>query len=182
MDNIKIQIIGNGVELTVGEITDLQSNYILSHQIECGKIIPLFNENFTLDYKNWSEVNDISHLFGSTYKKGSNILLTINGDASVVSDFNEEKTSVNILDFKNYILSIKHIQGNILTYEFNVENFDINKLNFLVGDLNSLLWGELIYGIKYDGVTQDNILSEINEVEFENMVYKNNTVIPIQKN
>jgi hypothetical protein len=182
MDNIKIQIIGNGVELTVGEITDLQSNYILSHQIESNKIIPLFNENFTLDYKNWFEVNDVCHLFGSTYKNASNILLTINGDTSVISDFSEERTSVNILGFKNYILSIKHIQGNILTYEFNVQNFDINKLTFLVEDLNSLLWGELIYGIKYDGVTQNNILSEINEVEFESMVFKNNTVMPIQKN
>lgn len=182
MDNIKIQIIGSGADLAIGEITDMQINYILSHQIECNKIIPLFNENFTIDYKNWIEVSEVCRLLGSTYKSGSSLIITINGNSTIINEFNEEKINVDISTFKNYMLSVKHVQGNILTYEFSVENFDVNKLTFLVKDLNSLFWGDLIYGIKYDGVIQSSVLTEVSEVEFENIIYKKNTVIPIQKN
>jgi hypothetical protein len=180
MDSIKIEILGNGAKVTVGELTDQQTNYIIAHQTECNKIVPLFDESFTVKYKNWEEVDDVCNLFGSTYKSGSEILLTVNGVTSTIENFNEDRRIVNIENDKNYILSISHVYGNILTFEFGIENFDESKISFLVDDLNSLLWGELIYGIKYDNIIIDSV-STSNEIEFENILFKNNTCLPIQK-
>lgn len=182
MDNIKIEILGSGAKLAVGELTTLQSNYILTHQIECNKIIPLFNEDFTITYKNWNDVDDICNILGSSYEIRSKILLTVNGVTNFINNFNEERSFVNVVNDKNYMISISHVHGNISTFEFSVENFDETKLTFLVNDLNSLLWGEIISGIKYDGIVQYSVSSETVETEFENILYKNDVITPIQKN
>lgn len=180
MDNIKIQLKGSGSVLTVGELTNNQVNYIISHQNDCGKSIPFINDDFTVIYKNWKDVNDICNISGASYEGSSVISLTVNEETKAISKFREERNFLEINQSGNYILSISHTQ-NILTFEFTVENFDENKLTFLVKDLNDLLWGELIYGIKYDDIIMNITFSEHTEDEFENIIYKNNTVFPIQK-
>ena len=78
-------------------------------------------------------------------------------------------------------MSLQHLNGVIFKYEFDVENFDETKLDFLIKDINSLLWGELIYGVKYD----NQLLNSVDEINvnyyFENILIKNNIVSPIQK-
>ena len=180
MDNIKIEIIGTGAKLTVGELTTRQANYIMSNQTECNTVIPLFNNDYTFTYKNWNDLDDVCNMFGSSYEIRSGILLTVNGVTNVIDNFNEERSFVNIINDKNYMLSISHIYGNISTFEFSVENFDEAKLTFLVNDLNSLLWGEIISGIKYDSIVQHSVSSETTETEFENILYRNGTIMPIQ--
>ena len=78
-------------------------------------------------------------------------------------------------------MSLQHLNGIIFKYEFETENFDETKLVFLIKDINSLFWGELIYGLEYD----NNILTSIDEINvnyyFENILIKNDIVSPIQK-
>jgi len=182
MDNIKIEIKGNGVKLTGGKLSDLQVGYILSNQTECNTIIPLFNNDYTFTYKNWLDVNDLCNTFGASYKSGSEIFVTVNNVLSKITNFNEERNIINVDNNTNYIVSMRHLQGNILTFDFNVENYDESKLAFVVDDLNSLLWGEIICGVKYDGVIQDNVLTETTDTEFETFIFKNNNIMPIQNN
>jgi hypothetical protein len=81
----------------------------------------------------------------------------------------------------NYLISIQHLNGTIFNYEFEVDNFDETKLVFLIKNIDSLFWGELIYGLEYD----NNILTSTDEINvnyyFENILIKNNMVSPIQK-
>jgi hypothetical protein len=182
MDNIKIEIIGSGVKLTGGKLSNIQVGYILSNQTECHTVIPLFNDDHTFTYKNWLDINDLCNTYGSSYKSGSEIFLSVNNVVTKLTNFNEERNIINVDNDTNYIVSMRHLQGNILTFEFNVENYDENKLTFIVDDLNSLLWGEIIYGIKYNGQVQDNVLTETTDMQFETFIFNNNNITPIQNN
>jgi hypothetical protein len=68
-----------------------------------------------------------------------------------------------------------------MSYEFNVDNFNINLLSLMVGDLEELYWGGVIYAVKYDNQTYLGNIVSSDYYAFENMVIKNNTLIPIQK-
>lgn len=180
MDNIKIEIIGRGVEIIGGLLTNKQLGYIISHQSECNTTIPLFNDDFTITYKNWKDINDLCNTFGSTYEAGSEIILTVNNVITELTTFTEDRNFINVDNVNPYIVSMQHVYGKVLSFNFTVENFDKNKLTFLIDDLNSISWGEIICGVKYDGVLQNNLLTETTDVEFESLLFKNNNIMPIQ--
>lgn len=181
MDNIKIEFLGYGVELSIGKLTDIQSNYILTHQVECNTNIPIIDQNNQLTYKNWKEVNDFGLIYGAAYGSSCQINILLNNEPFTLSNMIETSDYILIEENSNYLMSLQHLNGVIFKYEFNVENFDETKLEFLIKDINSLLWGELIYGVKYD----NQLLTSIDETHvnyyFENILIKNGLAFPIQK-
>ena len=181
MDNIKIEFLGYGVELSIGKLTDIQSNYILTHQVECNTNIPIMDQNNQLTYKNWKEVNDFGLIYGASYGGSCQVNILVNDEPFTLSNMIETRDYILKEENSNYLMSLQHLNGVIFNYEFSVENFDESKLEFLIKDINSLLWGELIYGVKYD----NQLLSSLNETHvnyyFENILIKNDLVFPIQK-
>ena len=181
MDNIKIEFLGYGVEMTIGKLTDIQSNYILTHQMECNTNIPILDQNNQLSYKNWKDVNDFGLIYGITNGNGCQINILVNDEPYLLTNIIGKNDYILKEENNNYLMSLQHLNGIIFKYEFETENFDETKLVFLIKDINSLFWGELIYGLEYD----NNILSSIDEINvnyyFENMLIKNDIVSPIQK-
>jgi hypothetical protein len=181
MDNIKIEFLGYGVEMSIGKLTDIQSNYILTHQIECNTNIPILEQNNQVTYKNWKDVNDFGLIYGATYGSSCQINILVNNEPFILSDIIETRDNIVKEENSNYIMSLQHLNGVIFKYEFEVDNFDETKLVFLIKDINNLFWGELIYGLEYD----NNILTSTDKINvnyyFENILIKNNIVSPIQK-
>ena len=181
MDNIKIEFLGYGVEMSIGKLTDIQSNYILTHQIECNTNIPILEQNNQITYKNWKDVNDFGLIYGITNSNGCQINILVNDEPYLLSNIIEKNDYILKEENNNYLMSLQHLNGIIFKYEFETENFDETKLVFLIKDINSLFWGELIYGLEYD----NNILTSTDEINvnyyFENILIKNNMVSPIQK-
>lgn len=182
MDNIKVEFLGYGTKLSIGKLTDIQSNYILTHQVECNTNIPIMDQNNQLTYKNWEEVNDFGIIYGASYGGNScQVNILVNDEPFILSNRIETRDYILKEENSNYLMSLQHLNGIIFKYEFNVENFDENKLEFLIKDINSLFWGELIYGVKYD----NQILNNLNETHvnyyFENILIKSDLVFPIQK-
>jgi hypothetical protein len=62
-----------------------------------------------------------------------------------------------------------------------MENILKTKLDFLIKDINCLLWGELIYGVKYDNQLLSSVYESYVNYYFENILIKNDLVLPIQK-
>jgi hypothetical protein len=180
MDNIKIEFLGYGAEVTIGQLNDLQSNYILAHQIECNTNVPILDQNNQLTYENWSSVNSHASFYGASYSS-CQINILVNDEPYTLSNRVEVNDYVVKENNSNYLISIQHLNGIIFKYEFEVDNFDETKLVFLIKNIDSLFWGELIYGLEYD----NNILTSIGEINvnyhFENILIKNNMVSPIQK-
>lgn len=181
MDNVNIEIVGCGAEITVGSITGQQTNYIISHQFECNQLIPVLNSVNELTYVNWKNFDDKGHFYGSNYGDCSQINVKINGTPYSISNFSEKIESFDREIDLDYLMSINHFNGTILTYDFNVELFDPNKLVIIVKDIKNLYWGYLITGIEYDGVLLDGINGEVIQSNFENILIKDTTVYPIQK-
>lgn len=181
MDNIKIEFLGYGVEMSIGKLTDIQSNYVLTHQIECNTNIPILEQNNQVTYKDWKEVNDFGLIYGATYGSSCQINILVNNEPFILSDMIETRDNIVKEENSNYIMSLQHLNGVIFKYEFEVDNFDETKLVFLIKDIDSLFWGELIYGLEYN----NNILTSIDKINvnyyFENILIKNNIVSPIQK-
>lgn len=181
MDNIKIEFLGYGVEMSIGKLTDIQSNYIVTHQIECNTNIPILDQNNQLTYKDWKEVNDFGLIYGATYGSSCQINILVNDNPFTLSNMIETRDYIVKEENSNYIMSLQHLNGVIFKYEFEVDNFDETKLVFLIKDINSLIWGELIHGIEYD----NQLLASVDKINvnyyFENMLIKNDLVLPIQK-
>jgi hypothetical protein len=181
MDNIKIEFLGYGIEMSIGKLTDMQSNYVLTHQIECNTNIPILEQNNQVTYKDWKEVNDFGLIYGATYGSSCQINILVNNEPFILSDMIETRDNIVKEENSNYIMSLQHLNGVIFKYEFEVDNFDETKLVFLIKNIDSLFWGELIYGLEYD----NNILTSIDKINvnyhFENILIKNNIVSPIQK-
>jgi hypothetical protein len=76
---------------------------------------------------------------------------------------------------------MQHLNGTIFNYEFETQNFDESKLEFLIKDINSMFWGELIYGVKYDNQLLTSTNNLTSNYHFESLLLKNDTVIPIQQ-
>ena len=181
MDNIKIEFLGYGIEMSIGKLTDMQSNYVLTHQIECNTNIPILEQNNQVTYKDWKEVNDFGLIYGATYGSSCQINILVNNEPFILSDMIETRDNIVKEENSNYIMSLQHLNGVIFKYEFEVDNFDETKLVFLIKDIDSLFWGEIIYGLDYN----NNILTSIDKINvnyfFENILIKNNIVSPIQK-
>ena len=91
MDNIKIEFLGYGVEMRIGNLTDIQSNYIVTHQMECNTNIPILNQSNQLTYKDWKEVNDFGLIYGATYGSSCQINILVNNEPFILSDMIEKK-------------------------------------------------------------------------------------------
>jgi|694.fasta_scaffold47503_3 hypothetical protein len=181
MDNIKIEFIGSGLKTTIGELTEINKNYILSHQLECNRTIPIININSQLSYTDWKDFNTIGDYYGFVY--GGNNLINISINNQLV-----ENNIIEIREYpifnnnKNYLMSIEHLHGDIFsTYEFSIDGFDINKLKIKLMDLNCLLWGELIIGVEYDGNNINLNKGITNVYAFEHLVFDNDMIVPIFK-
>lgn len=181
MENIKIEIIGYGVEVAIGEITNTQSNHILSHQLGCTQIVPIIENDTNLVYKDWKEISSVGIFYGSVCGINSQIKVKINNVLSEFNNFSEKVESVINDESKKYLMSINHLNGVIYTHEFNVDNFDINKLKLLIKDLNGFYWGEMIYGLEYDEVPLSLTKGESTSYSFENKVILENTMVSIDK-
>jgi hypothetical protein len=181
MDNIKIEFLGYGVELIIGKLNDIQSNYILTHQVECNTNIPIIDQNNQLTYKNWKEVNDFGLIYGASYGSSCQVNILVNDETFTLSNMIETRDYVLKEENSNYLMSLQHLNGVIFKYEFDVENFDETKLDFLIKDINCLLWGELIYGVKYDNQLLSSVYESYVNYYFENILIKNDLVLPIQK-
>lgn len=181
MDNIKIEFLGYGVELSIGELTDIQSNYILTHQIECNTNVPILDQNNQLTYENWSNVNSHGSFYGATYGSSCQINILVNDEPYTLSNRIEINDYVVKENNSNYLISMQHLNGTIFNYEFETQNFDESKLEFLIKDINSMFWGELIYGVKYDNQLLTSTNNLTSNYHFESLLLKNDTVIPIQQ-
>jgi len=181
MENIKIEIIGYGTEVSIGEITNTQSNHILSHQLGCNQIVPIIENDINLVYKDWNEISSVGIFYGSAYGINNQIKVKINNVLSEFNNFSEKVDSVISDENKKYLMSINHLNGVIYTHEFNVENFDINKLKLLVKDLNGFYWGEIIYGLEYDEVPLLLTKGDNSSYGFENKVIMINTFVTLNK-
>jgi hypothetical protein len=181
MDNVRIEINGYGHNLTIQELSDIQSNYIITHQAECNNVAPILNENNQLEYKTWHQLSGSGNFYGSTYDY-SQLNIFINDTIYEINDFLEIKDSFNMGENKNYLMCINHLNGQLFNYEFNVDTFDYNKLSIHVSDLESLYWGKLICGVSYDGVMLTNTINEkLSGPYFENKIIRGGSIIPIQK-
>lgn len=180
MDNIKIEFLGYGVELSIGTLTDIQSNYILTHQLECNVNIPILDQNNQLTYTNWKDLNDIGLIYGATYGNSCQFNILVNDVPFILSNRVESIDYVVKEENINYLMSLQHLNGVIFKYEFETENFDEGKLVFLIKDINSLFWGDLIYGLEYNNQLLTSVGVVNSNYVFENMLIKNNIVSPIQ--
>lgn len=181
MDNVNIEIIGYGVDMRIGTLTNLQMNYILSHQLECNTIIPLLNNDSTISYNDWTTVNDVASIYGASYKNISSININVNGinidSSNINEEFNEIVNDTNL----NHLLSIQHLNGTILNYNFSVSNFDINQLTLLVTDASTMYWGEVVSGVKYNNELLTPLNLSVTNYTFENLIVKGTLVNPILK-
>jgi hypothetical protein len=179
MDNIKIDISGYGAEIMIESLNDIQINYILAHNLECNTTIPIISESNELTYSNWRSINSEGQFYGLTLN--SDVTIKVNDVVQNYPSINKENNTFINDNNKKYIMSIEHSNNVTMSYEFNVDNFDINLLSLMVGDLEELYWGGVIYAVKYDNQTYLGNIVSSDYYAFENMVIKNNTLIPIQK-
>ncbi len=181
MDNIKIEFIGSGLETTIGELTEINKNYILSHQLECDRNIPIIDINHQISYVDWKDFNTLGDYYGFVY--GGNNLINISINNQIIENNVAEIREYPIFnENKNYLMNIEHLHGDIFSiYEFNVDNFDINLLKIKLINLNCLLWGELIIGLEYDGNIINLNKGVTNVYNFEQLIFAKNIITPILK-
>lgn len=168
MKKIRVELNGKGYELTVGEITKEQADFIQS-DIENNTGNYVKSSDNEDDNKGWYDYDDVLHVFGA--EKEESTLTVYEDDKKVFEssmadvDFYEEGeedlsvyenpifADIDCLELnveKCYIVSRSIEEGNFVVLEVEDEKFDISKLKAKYKVVDDFDFGNLVYNLEYN--------------------------------
>ena len=167
MKKIKILVNGYPSEITIGEITREQADFLLANPQDCGHEVLLSEDGEATD---WYELDDVDHIFGGTvedsyltvYEDNEQVLEENFSDMDLFVKDEEDPTeyenpvecTYNYLELdpdKCYIISNTSEKGNFIEMDVEDENFDIKKLKVNITSLDDYGFNNYISSIEYDG-------------------------------
>jgi len=185
MKKIVLETTGYGNEVVIGKLTPEQADYLLENPENAGYEVKLSDDEMVL----WHDHDDTVHTWGGSVSFCElSVEYTDESGVEVLNDVDIEELGIEnedclalFEDDQHYLVSVNTEKGQFYYEEKEIEEeFDVEKLKLTIRDLSDFGLDIIVEDYCYDGEPGDNIGGGTDGKSFEQYIFINGDLIPLE--